>query len=172
MPATLRIMKPKPFHRSMTFWLGLPGLLFLLWSWHDSMTHDAGIFRSIQVGYSNSPGYNVVSEDRIGHSRAGLVITVFEVDPGPDRIIGVEAPVLARRAVAPEVMPSSPFPSFQAVNFRNYSRGRFGNPVKSLFIPHWMILIAYGIAWGAAILWRQGRIRRAGHANLNPGARS
>lgn len=163
-------MKPKPLHRSLSFWLGLPGLLFLLWSWHDSMTHDAGIFRSIRARYSGSRAYTVVSDDRIGHSRAGLVITLFEVEPGPDRTIKVEPPVLDRRAVLPEVMPSSPFPAFQAMNLRNYSREMPGNHVRNLFIPHWMILIAYGIAWGAAIFWRQARIRRAGQANPDRGA--
>lgn len=30
-------MKPRPFYRSRLFWLGLPGLVFLLWAWWVSM---------------------------------------------------------------------------------------------------------------------------------------
>ena len=29
-------MTPRPFYRSRLYWLGLPGLLFLLWVWWDS----------------------------------------------------------------------------------------------------------------------------------------
>ena len=34
-------MKPRPFYRSRLFWLGLPGLVFLLWGWWISMGHQS-----------------------------------------------------------------------------------------------------------------------------------
>ena len=29
----------RPFYRSRLFWLGMPGLVFLIWGWRDSETH-------------------------------------------------------------------------------------------------------------------------------------
>ncbi len=34
-------MTPRPFYRSRLFWLGLPGLEFLLWAWWFSMEHNS-----------------------------------------------------------------------------------------------------------------------------------
>jgi hypothetical protein len=33
----------RPVHRSRLFWLGLPGLVFLIWTWWDSGQHFAGL---------------------------------------------------------------------------------------------------------------------------------
>lgn len=36
---------PRPVYRSRLFWLGLPGLVFLLWTWWDSGQHFSGVTR-------------------------------------------------------------------------------------------------------------------------------
>ncbi len=42
-------MNPRPFYRSRLFWLGLPGLVFLLWGWWMSM----GYFSGMMVGHGS-----------------------------------------------------------------------------------------------------------------------
>ncbi len=36
-------MNPRPFYRSRLFWLGLPGLVFLLWGWEISIEYYSHI---------------------------------------------------------------------------------------------------------------------------------
>ncbi len=36
-------MTPRPFYRSRLFWLGLPGLVFLLWAWKGSVGWSKGL---------------------------------------------------------------------------------------------------------------------------------
>lgn len=43
-------MNPRPFYRSRMFWFGLPGLLFLLWAWMDSIRYATSIWCSGKVG--------------------------------------------------------------------------------------------------------------------------
>ncbi len=38
----LLAMTPRPWYRSRLFWLGMPGLVFLLWGWWMSMRHLSG----------------------------------------------------------------------------------------------------------------------------------
>jgi len=35
----------RPWYRSRLFWLGVPGLLFLVWAWGDSMRQEASVTR-------------------------------------------------------------------------------------------------------------------------------
>ncbi len=55
-------MTPRPFYRSRLFWLGLPGLVFLLWAWWFSMGYFSHVDFSgkYEWGISQSAG-NVVA---------------------------------------------------------------------------------------------------------------
>ncbi len=55
-------MHPRPWYRSHLFWLGLPGLVFLLWGWLGSCRQDSGArWSDAAAGFSVSDSARTLS---------------------------------------------------------------------------------------------------------------
>lgn len=139
--------------RSLTFLLGLPGLIFLLWAWADSFDWQS------QLSYSGKPGLGTLTSDgstiffdwtRYEPLRPGAgnpeyerpqLPTVSEVDFARDASSRAKRPLLWAKLTI--------------------STYRLGPMVTShVFIPYWMIVLAYLGLWSAAMVWRWMRARR------------
>lgn len=151
-------MNPRPPFRSLTFWLGLPGLLFILWSWWDSQEHTAGVFRTVGVMHRSGP---VTAGERIAHLNSVLFIERYTPEPRAGLVYSSYPPTLARGPLILTPGTLTPlFPPMRWKSWRNPMIGDEGLVRTCIWIPHWMILLAYCLAWGAVILWRRHRIRR------------
>ena len=148
----------------MTFWLGLPGLLFILWCWHDSLSHQAGIVRPVWV---STPDESIGLDDTISYRMAAFEVTVHRIDPAPDRRVSTFPIDLGRHDL---------FPGLRALR-RTSPRFYWGNPpepflarpglhARGFIMPFWLLLLIYGGSWGCAFLWRARRQRRAMRASL------
>lgn len=153
-------MNPRPIYRSMSFWLGLPGLLFLLWTWRDSLTHVAGIHRSVTIECLESISG---ATDFIGYRSGGFWVIVNTMEPHPEASeprsihrgpIEVDHDELLEGLTGNQASPRlhwrSPDPDFE--------RGNVG--ITGFVLPHWLALILYLVAWGAVMTWRQKRSHR------------
>ncbi|QJE99115.1 hypothetical protein [Luteolibacter luteus] len=159
-------MKPRPIHRSPVFWLGLPGLLFILWTWHDSLTREAGIFRS---AWLEGPVHSVGVMDTICYRSAGFHAIYHVIDPGPGESVRHYPIEMWRDDLLPGLLAerASPLLAWKTPD------PVFANPrifIRGVIIPHWLALVLYGVAWGGVIGWRQVRIRRAESATGSAGA--
>lgn len=128
----------RPRHRSRVFWLGIPGLLFLLWGWID---------------WSSPPSMAV----RIGTSRltvgnwAGVLRMVWVTDPG-----GSGFAISSRTGTrAPDLI--NPFPPairHSRVNLPG------GNRFMTVSIAYWFLILLYLPLWlGVAAGWQRHKVR-------------
>lgn len=146
-------------HRSLALWLGLPGFLFILWSWQDSLTHQAGIFRTHTVTYPPS-GDRMLPYDTIAHFHSGLLINRFSIEPGSGQSMTTDAPRLAREPISSSLDPGPTFPAYGNAFHRSiFADIEFLN-VRIIFIPHWLILLLYMLVWLSLIAWRMHHMIR------------
>lgn len=155
-------MNPRPIFRSMSFWLGIPGLLFLLWTWHDSLTHDAGLIRRVWISQPDRPRW---MDEMIGYGPTGFRVIHHTVEPGPHASVLRQKIKLTRREITPGTLAedSSPRLAWKAPQ-PGLEHARVYLTVMT--IPHWLVLILYGAAWGGTMGWRQLRIHRAAKRDL------
>ena len=141
---------PRPWHKSLLFHLALPGLLFLLWAWHDSMSQESGIeIRRHTV----SPIRASISRDSLRHRNSAVEIIVNHPSHG-DR---------ARTQLDLIVLPRSPASGRTWWPAAEYAREQeFDSPAfsRSAIIPHWLLVLAYLLLWSLAFLYRHRRLKR------------
>ncbi len=129
-------MTPRPFYRSRLFWLGLPGLVFLLWAWWLSTGHYSG------AGFGG--GNNWV----IGQM-GGEVFAQWVSTSGPDwGEFGVEHREMTGED-AQDVKEMFVFMNGCSPAFR------------AIFIPYYWPVIAYTATWLFSLaLWQRRKSRR------------
>lgn len=141
--------------RSLTFWLGLPGLLFLLWTWADSFDWQS------RLGFAGKPGLGALASDG---STLSFEWTRYEPVPQgmAQEPLEYEIPELPSGmhfhfSHDPSARPKRPllWAKFEAWTQRS------GPTVSSaVFIPYWMITLGYLGLWSTALTWRWKRSRR------------
>jgi hypothetical protein len=139
-----------PLHRSLTLWLGLPGLLFLLWAWLDSMSFESGI--SIRK-HSVSPNLESLSRDSYFSSNSALTFVVGHLHHRGSVRTDHNIIVLPRTSSRGEVW--WPTPGCH----RDYDPAT-GYTSRWLRIPHWLLVLLYLLLWSLAFGWRHRRIKR------------
>ncbi len=154
----------RPFHRSLLFWLGLPGLLFLIWAWHDSQSHLTDFARGRRT-----------DADGWFHWQGGLTVAHANVEKGDFSTF-----LLNDSSFAVQELSSSQFPIVDQPwrfnrgekwddydwegtlrpSIRTGSTPR-GSDWWSVFIPHWLMILGYLVAWGGIAVWWRLRVKRA-----------
>jgi hypothetical protein len=125
-------MNPRPFYRSRLFWLGLPGLVFLLWSWWDSVGENKGVaWTSGGVGTFAYISYSVigVGTDSGGRHYEGLT---------PWKNGGLSKPAFPSPVILRE-------PRADLISFE---------------VPLWLLILLYLVAWPLTLGWWQRRKSR------------
>lgn len=134
----------RPWYRSRLFWLGLPGLAFLLWAWRDSSTFSSGLFRSGHLEVHCAKQYLGAVEFsyfpahwETGPKRFDTCRTEYE------RVVDERFPMVGAYT----------FP--EAVHAYHRPPSRFSE--RGIRIAHWLILTVYVLAWGGAVTGWQRR---------------
>jgi hypothetical protein len=128
-------VKPRPPHRSITFWSGILVIAFLCWAWWRS------------VGHSDSIGVNRYGISNT-HSHLHIEVNRFPIwENWPWNFHHSPMPPEFRKT-------AFPMPGRQVVT---------GAPVTRmhLFIPHWLILLVVATPWCGLLLWQRWRSGRA-----------
>lgn len=122
--------------RSRAFWFGVPGLVFLLWAWGDSMTHafslnSDGSAYGVDLFHLNGD-ILLMWGDKRDTSRWHWEISRDEVDRGEAE----EAKALLKKmSVALDI--------------------------KVISVPHRWLVPAYVVGWAGLLIWRWRKFRRA-----------
>ncbi len=127
--------------RFRLLWLGLPGLLFLLWAWVDSTHHGYGMgWGGKGLGLFFFHGDACVGIGLDDASRREQGMDRWEWDPAD--------PAARESDDPPRLSPWLPAPQLLAWH---------GDAnVWRLLLPHWLLTGLYLAAWAAAA-WRQRR---------------
>ena len=144
----------RPWYRSLLFWLGLPGLVFLLWGWADS-TRFLSILKwqskGVVLGFQSSgnplriDSFHCLDPGR----RSDLTFDRFPVSRLP---LAVEHPL---------------FPT--AVRFGSIHDASNDSTTRMLVIAYWMKISAYAAVWIAFLAYwqrRKARLSRRAAAEL------
>lgn len=139
----------RSFHRSRLFWLGVPGVIALVWGWFAFPQRSTEIgWRSGVTRYSCSDRSGVIAfaVDENGGSFQGFSFEVDPRDPGLESEETRFFPPPVRRVV---------------VDVEDFS-------MRSLSFSHWFLLLGYLAVWLPALVWwRSLRVRaRAGRREL------
>ena len=147
---------PYRLSRSLLLWLGLPGFLFILWAWHDSLTYETGIARS--YSQSSGTGVTITSSDFIGQTQAAVIIQWHLLSPSERGMLVTSGPTSVRNFRPPP--PESGWKTIFPGRRDGMSDRRFPHlttKLKRILIPHWQILFWYTAAWVGGIAWRRHR---------------
>lgn len=140
---------PRPWHRSLTLYLGLLPLLFLLWAWHDSMTHQSLMVTRVNV---DTPLVSSISRLHLIHADSGISKEWIRSADPPHTVVRK-----VRWFTREEAKGSRWFPAPR----------HLASPISDdltqhyLFIPHWLITLLYLAFWSLAFIWRHRRIPRS-----------
>jgi hypothetical protein len=128
-------VKPRPLHRSLTFWSGILVIGFICWAWWRSVAHTdfVGVHR---YGISSMQSQLHIEVNRI---------PIWEKWPSEFNH-GPIPPAYRKTAF--------PMPARQVV---------VGAPVTQMYIviPHWLVLLLVATPWCGLLLWQKWRTGRA-----------
>jgi len=139
------------FHRSPLLWIGLFGLVFLLWAWAGSTR------KRTEAEYS--PGgrhlWNI-------YQRPSLIAITRNTFA-----LGTPAAFARQFSHRSSVLPvsSSPVPLFPVPYYSAAGDEQSAKPGELIFrelvIPYWLLVLVYLAAWSGLIAWRWRRAARA-----------
>ena len=150
-------MKPRPFYRWKSFWLGLCVLVFLGWAWVRSMTlHDeftwAGTRHTIF-------GHQVLGEVQLDVVRGGASDWGSTLDsrswatyPGRGENLFGETPKGF----------SKWFPAYSTPIEIDMGGGYSG---RGLVVAHWFIILLFLVPWASFLSWRWWKQRKLTETN-------
>lgn len=147
--------------RLKSFWLGLPGLLLLVWAWADSMSYKSGVLvtQSLRTA-ARSPG----SVDQFaGQSGGAFRVTWWLFDDAATSQVVYEG-IRPTRETGP-TREYFPAPGLKTRRMRGYNEepGQFMG-ARMLTVPHWLLTLAYLAVWGGLMAqhWKAARKMEAG----------
>lgn len=158
----------RPWYRSPLFWLGFPGLLFLIWMWTDSNRKFVLISFSqdsrMTALYHWRGGVSISRGDLPDKSLEGFFLfsdRCFHIHvPGGSFV----RPSVPRWSFRRDDLPVEPYPITSlrpAYWHRSFPKG---SSAWTAFCPDWVLIGCYLVAWTAAlIVWqlRKARLFRA-----------
>jgi hypothetical protein len=158
----------RPFYRSRLFWLGLPGLVFLLWAWAQSNRSQTRVYLVPSI-LCSTQGKVFWHRLRVDHEHEAIVdyrrgkITVITVEPSGAFIIRCGFPVPRWHTVELPVKQGEQS-WFPPVRWASHSINE-DTGYSYASIPYWLLTGTYCLTLSAGIWWWQRRkarfIRRA-----------
>jgi hypothetical protein len=135
----------RPWYRSRLFWLGLPGLVFMLWLWLGDQSFD--------FGHTSITGPNETTTRSIGASYGSIfqatTIDSYGVIP---RTIGFHGSGLVREQPVNHV----PLPRFGIIREGFYG----GVEYWEIWLAWWVVISTYMAVWlGALAGWQRRKAR-------------
>lgn len=146
-------------HRSLIFWSGLMVIGFIVWAWRDSRLHSSSIENAKTEVHHVYSGILVKTCPRCTPQKWGGL----RLPTGGDhrsKVIFPRALWLKgggpRRRASPDEL--ARIKTYEQHIFHNNS---FAPPDHyTVFLPHWLLLLAVSIPWSALLLWRARRRKR------------
>jgi hypothetical protein len=147
--------------RSVTFWFGILVIGFICWGWWHSMTNHGtlclGPIRGEHGGTGVILRYNPAEKDWSARNRKGLTLVEKEWQSLHKRPLRWEIYF----ATATELhLGRRPSPWQWPTGTMNFPTGKGAVFDCAVFIPHWLILLAFALPWSALLLWRARRGKR------------
>jgi hypothetical protein len=148
-------VKPKPLHRSVTFWSGILVMGFICWAWRDSCETVS------VVAYRELRSENAFSGVSITRERVMLVPAFWGRLP-PTASFDQRLPraffIRGNNGMRPDTALLS-----EASLYGYHRITKYEGPPElwALFIPHWLLLLTVALPWSALLLWRARRWKRA-----------
>lgn len=153
----------RPYYASRLFWLGIPGLLFLLWAWWHSNFFHRALFLSETSHLSTTQGKVLwfSGQSDIEHDfhldfQTGEV-EVYTVVVGPTMlrtICSFNALTIDTTKVPAEDQAWFPPPRWQA---REVNRDTY---YRLLSVPYWLFSASYAAVWlGGVGAWQWRKLR-------------
>jgi hypothetical protein len=152
------------FYRSRLFWLGVPGLVFLLWVWWDSGGY---------VSYARWVRGNAMDEvrvtggwvgwERMRHLHASSGGPILKVNPFTVRRFGrVEEVPLEQLCTAKMMGRQFDFSAAFAWDESLIADPISPGEIESLkfHVALWVIVAGYGAMWAAMVIWSQRRKKK------------
>jgi hypothetical protein len=159
-------MTPRPFYRWKSLWFGIFVASFVVGAWWDSI-HFHSEVTSRQIRAINEGGGITLERDVHRARAAWLEWMRYDLAPDP-RLWAFEGPLFVRGGGM----------GLEALNVAagedaswGYHEGEaFFMRVKPrenwlLFIPHWLVLIAFVAPWSGFLIWRVRRMKRRSPAS-------
>jgi len=151
----------RPWYRSRLFWLGLPGLVFMLWLWLAKA--DQRLF----FGHNAITGPNEQSTRSIGSSDGVILQSTSRND-----FHGGKLPVLGFRGFKAGLDRDEPVTYFPVRPFGIISKATYQSETRGIWVAWWVVISAYTAVWlGAVAGWqrRKARLSRRASAEM-PGS--
>ncbi|WP_367872842.1 hypothetical protein [Luteolibacter sp. Populi] len=151
-------------HRSLLFWFGLFGAMFLLWSWVDSMHAMAGASRHVDIREVHppphpSPPWEPGVGEFYGHTGGRIQLAFVVRDQSGNLKVESRKITMGRHRFVPPDSRWFPLPGvFKDEPWPFPSGASYTFTIIS--IPHWLVLLLYLAAWSAVLTWRSRRMRR------------
>lgn len=156
-------MKPKPLHRSLTFWSGIFVMTFICFVWWDSMKISSRANSSSWLFTSQAASVQVWKGDVHGRDmpwRAPLFMPhLVKPFPGPYLIKG--------KAISSLLFPEQPEEYSRqvmaATDHEDLTRAlmKLCPDAIMISIPHWLLLLIAAAGWIGLLFWRARRYRVA-----------
>jgi hypothetical protein len=165
-------MPPRPLYRWKSFWLGVFVLGFLAWAWLDSKQASSELtYAKYKLTHAGS-GICFKYLD-LRHS-SGLVGRLwfrfaFPSDGGVLQSSTFEAPAIFRGSASCQPITYDSISSqLRAFHTPRNSAEQLIQPMiwdnvpgsLAIFIPHWLLMLAFLVPWTAFLAWRWWRMRR------------
>lgn len=162
-------MRPKPLHRSISFWSGLFVMLFVLWAWWDSARFSTGAVAAFIRVYSGPglviidgpterPVFHLIREQRPKRSsfkKEDFPPPIFAMGGGQEFIYSEVNQI--------DFPPKETLSQYRARTMKSAARGTW-----MLSIPHWLLLLATISAWIIVLMKREARWKRSKRAVILP----
>ena len=133
-------MSPRPIHRTLLFWLGVPGLIFCLWAWIRSNFHGTVIIAQIPHRFFCQ-----------FTSAAGSLEYIFltsEAGSAFGTLTYEQSSAIEPAWFPPAIVPTDPITD------------PFDAPEHYTLVAWWLITLVYTLLWTAAIFASRRRQRR------------
>jgi len=142
----------RPWYHSVSFWLGLSGLAFLIWSWQDSTTR---ITKGDLNARSTGIGATHISSAlrlHLVHTRRG------SYRPGWDgqryEFSKSYLSEFSENAAWGDPDDLLPAPAYLVHRYNPFE------PARILVLPHWLLILLHLTAWAGFDRWRWRRKRK------------
>jgi len=154
-----------PLRRSPVLWIGLSGLLFLLWAWQDSTryyTTVGGPLAGIHASFrSDCSALRVITEPPIPFLGPDWTITREETSPSfialhdhlRSKGLYISPAFEASLGECTELFPAPFFSRNETIDGKP-EEGHIG------VLPYWLVVAVYTPAWAALLAWRWRRVVR------------
>lgn len=144
----------RPWYRSRLFWLGVPGLVFLMWGWLANVRND------FHVRHTAWRGSDLLGWD-IGTSLGSIYYSRSESNPGRGSTFKLGFNTFHETLDPDEPTVYFPVRPFGIVREPDY---------EEVWVAWWMMVVSYTLFWlGGLVGWQRRKVRLKKNSQASQG---